>query len=70
MMETVQEVMGDKEIESKQETDLPDAKHLQQTEEKQDVRQSERELKDDVFNQMTNLKSMKGHYILITRRQE
>ena len=66
MMETVQEVMGDKEGESKQETDQS---NLQQVVKNQDVPKSERELKDDVFNQMTNLKSMKGHYILITRRQ-
>ena len=71
MMETVHEVMGDKDSESKQERDQNDDIQSQHAEKKQeDVSKTERELKDDVFNQLTNLTSMKGHYILITRRQE
>ena len=68
MMEMMHDVMEDKESESKQETHQKD--ESQQVEKTQDVPKSERELKNDVFNQLTNLKSMKGHYILITRRQE
>ena len=70
MMEMMHDVMEDKESESKQETHQKDDKQSQQVEKTQDVQKSEGELKDDVFNQLTNLKSMKGHYILINRRQE